>query len=129
MHRVGAEESYFFSQRYFDNFFSSKSIDSIVLLAICNDTGHTMAGSLFTVCGGIIQYHLGGTRTAFLDRMPGKLLIDQIRTMHENLGLRYFNLGGGLGCYNDNIFRFKQSFSIMQSIFLCKVIQSRPCHR
>jgi len=111
MDRVGAAETYYFSQDYFDGLITSDSIDTTVLLTVCNETGRTMAGSLFMVCGGIAQYHLGGTRTAFMDRMPSKLLIDNMRERHENAGLRYFNLGGGLGCTNDKLFSFKQSFT------------------
>ena len=84
--RVGARNAYYFSQENFDGLIASDSIDTTVLLAICNGTGRTMAGSLFMVCGNIIQYHLGGTGTAFMDRMPSKVLIDDMRERHKTPG-------------------------------------------
>lgn len=43
--------------------------------------------------------------------MPSKLLIDEMRLRCANRNLVHLNLGGGLGCNNDGLFRFKKSFS------------------
>jgi len=117
MNRVGATDDYYFPRSYFERLISSPSIDTTILLAVCNESGRTMAGSLFTVCDNIAQYHLGGTRNDFMTRMPSKLLIDNMRERYENGGLRYLNLGGGLGCTNDRLFSFKQSFSKSTQLF------------
>ena len=59
----------------------------------------------------IIQYHISGTRNDYLNASPIRLLIDEMRLKGTKEGFRYFNLGGGLGNQEDELFRFKSSFS------------------
>lgn len=112
MNRVKAEKHYYFNQDYFEKILTSKSFNTELLLAQDKKTGITMAGSLFVITNNIVQYHLGGTKSEFLNVMPSKALIDEMRIIAANQGLEYFNLGGGLGgIYDNSLFKFKASFS------------------
>jgi hypothetical protein len=64
-----------------------------------------------TVCDGIAQDHLGGTRKKFLAYSPDRLVVDAERRWAADQGLRVLHLGGGVGGREDSLFRFKAGFS------------------
>lgn len=112
MDRVNAKNSYYFNKDYFQKIIDSSDFESEILLAVDNETGQTIAGSQFIMTNGIVQYHLSGTKNDFLHLMPTKLLIDEMRIIATLKGLKFFNLGGGLGGSDeDSLFNFKSSFS------------------
>lgn len=112
MDRVNAKESYYFNKTYFENLLKSKSFKTIILLAIENTTNKIIAGSIFILTNGIVQYHLSGSKASFLHLTPTKLLIDEMRIIANKEGFKFFNLGGGLGGRDDDsLFYFKSSFS------------------
>jgi lipid II:glycine glycyltransferase (peptidoglycan interpeptide bridge formation enzyme) len=112
MNRVQAEDHYYFNQEYFDKILTSKNFKAELLLALDKDSGVTIGGSLFVTTKNIVQYHLGATKNEFLDVMPAKLLLDEMRIIATKRGRQFFNLGGGLGgVHNDSLFNFKSSFS------------------
>lgn len=130
MRRLGADRRYCFPLEYFMDLFGSDQIGAGLLLAECRSTGEIMAGSIFTVTGDIAQYHLGGTATRFMRRMPSKLLIDEMRVRLADSGVRYFNLGGGVGCDDDGVFRFKRSFSpCTRSFSLWRYVVDQKAYR
>jgi len=112
MKRVDADDFYFFDELYFKNLVDSEDFKTEILLAKDNNTNEIMAGCLFLISNGIVQYHLSGTKEEFLDQTPTKLLIDEMRVIATNRNLLFFNLGGGLGGReDDSLFNFKSSFS------------------
>ncbi|MFB9057599.1 acetyltransferase [Mariniflexile ostreae] len=112
MDRVQAKKDYYFSSAYFEDILKSKDFRTEVLLAIDNESGTIIAGSMFIMTHTIVQYHLSGTKEAFLHVMPTKLLIDEMRIIATQEGYKFFNLGGGLGGKDDDsLFDFKASFS------------------
>ncbi|WP_198027628.1 acetyltransferase [Seonamhaeicola sp. S2-3] len=113
MDRVKAKNLYYFEKCYFENMVKSPSFDTDVLLAIENETGTIVAGSMFvTTNNNIVQYHLSGTKNDYLHLTPTKLLIDEMRLIANERGCKFFNLGGGLGgSDHDSLFNFKASFS------------------
>ena len=112
MKRNKAKDLYFFSDKYFEKFNSSKDFETEILLAVDNETKKTIAGCLFAKTNTMVQYHLSGADEKFLHLNGTKFLIDQMRLKASKEGYKNFNLGGGLGANeNDSLFRFKSSFS------------------
>ncbi|WP_339629575.1 GNAT family N-acetyltransferase [uncultured Maribacter sp.] len=111
MDRLGASDSYYFSKEYFFNFLECEDFKTRVLLVIENETGKAMAGSMFVESNSIVQFHLSGTRTEFLNWAPANLFLDEMRLIATEEGYKIFNLGGGLGGQQDSLFNFKASFS------------------
>jgi len=111
MDRLAASDSYLFDLGYFRAFRSSTDFETVILLAIDDESGEATAGAMFVKTGEIVQYHLSGTRTAWIDQRSSKLLIDAMRIEAAEQGYRYFNLGGGLGARADTLFDYKASFS------------------
>lgn len=112
MRRVNASNFYFFDELYFQNLVDSKDFDTQILFAVDKETKETMAGCLYMISNGIVQYHLSGAKNKFLDRAPTKLLIDELRITATENGHKFLNLGGGIGgSQDDSLFVFKSSFS------------------
>ncbi|UKM63945.1 peptidoglycan bridge formation glycyltransferase FemA/FemB family protein [Flavobacteriaceae bacterium GSB9] len=124
MDRVNAKESYYFSRDYFHKLVKNKNFKTIILSVVHHETQETIAASMFISVGPIIHYHLSGSKTKFLDLMPTKLLIDEMRIIAAKKGYTFFNLGGGLGGRDDDsLFDFKSSFSKdFKDFYLWKLI-------
>jgi lipid II:glycine glycyltransferase (peptidoglycan interpeptide bridge formation enzyme) len=115
MDRVDADKKYYFSDSYFDYFLNSQDFESFILLAEYKNA--ITAGSLFTVCSKIMQYHLSGTYNEYLKYAPMKLILDEARIIAKQRELKYFHLGGGVGGVNDSLFNFKAEFSHNYKIY------------
>ena len=72
--------------------------------------GEVISGGLFTLCDGIVQYHLGGTRNTALKLSPTVLIFDTVRRWSPKNGAHTFHLGGGVGGKTDSLFQFKAQF-------------------
>ncbi len=111
MSRVDAKKSYFFSEDYFYKFSHNDHSEIEILLASFNQTKEIISGAMFIKTKDIVQYHLSGTKTDYLDTSALKLIIDEMRIEATNENYRVFNLGGGLNSKDDSLLRFKKSFS------------------
>jgi hypothetical protein len=109
MARVGASAEYFFDRPYFESLRAALGDD--LHLAMAEHEGQVLAGGLFFTHGGIVQYHLGATRTEHLPEQPIKLIFDQVRLWAGDRGHTDFHLGGGVGGGEDSLFHFKAGFS------------------
>ena len=111
MKRLNASEHYFFNLDYFMNFMNQTDFKTEILLVEDLESGKAIAGSMFVMTKGFVQFHLSGTRTDFLSLKPSKLFLDEMRIEATNRNFKYFNLGGGFGSKEDSLFQFKSSFS------------------
>ena len=109
MRRVEATESYFFPAAYFESL--RKHVPGSAHLAVVDDGGTLAGGGIFFEQDGIVQYHLGATRSVYLSRQPTKLMFDEVRLWAAARGDRAFHLGGGVGGRVNPLFHFKAGFS------------------
>ncbi|MXS69612.1 peptidoglycan bridge formation glycyltransferase FemA/FemB family protein [Flavobacteriaceae bacterium W22] len=107
MERLDAKEFYFFEEDYYVALMKNEKCK---LLFVESPDQKLCAAAFFVISSEIIQYHLGGTLTEFLQDAPIKLLFDFIINSHSNSNMK-FNLGGGLGGSEDNLYKFKEGFS------------------
>jgi hypothetical protein len=108
MDRVQARESYYFGRDYFARL---ADMAERVHCCLVDWQGRTAAACIFFECGGIVQAHLGGTRSEFLSRSPFHLLLYFAAEWARARGNRYLHLGGGVGGSNDRLLQFKRGFS------------------
>jgi hypothetical protein len=106
MQRVDAAEEYFFDRSYLVSLLGSN-----VRLFVCRLADEVICGAFFLLCNGIVQAHLGGTKTEYLRLAPIKLVIDTARSWAAEQGAQVLHLGGGVGAREDSLFRFKTGFS------------------
>jgi dTDP-4-amino-4,6-dideoxygalactose transaminase len=109
MRRVNAAQIYFFDREYFNELASE--LGSTLQLFVAMIEGRAAAAGLFTICDGIVQYHLGGTRSEFLKLSPLALIFDAVRLWANEIGARAFHLGGGVGAKEDSLFHYKAGYS------------------
>lgn len=118
MDRVNAKEEYYFTKEYFYNLLKSNSYNTQLIFATLKETGEIISGALFiNATNKVIQYHLSGTANKYLYLTPIRLFIDEIRIKANENNYNFLNLGGGLGSKDDNLFRFKSSFSNEYKMF------------
>jgi Acetyltransferase (GNAT) domain len=109
MNRVNATNTYYFTQDYFKKF--CQILGDRLNICVVKTEEEIVAACLITEFSGIVQYHLSGTRTAFLSKSPTKIMLDYIIKWAKHRNNRYVNLGGGLGGNQDSLYRFKAGFS------------------
>lgn len=116
MDRVGASKYYYFDYDYFSDL--ADALGEKLHLCIVEVEGQAICVGLFTECCGIVQYHLGGTRSEFLKQAPSKLMFDYVRFWAKGCGNEVFHLGGGVGGGKDSLYHFKAGFSKQRHTFL-----------
>ncbi|KAF3891353.1 GNAT family N-acetyltransferase [Tolypothrix bouteillei] len=109
MTRVGASQSYYFSREYFWHFV--EALKQSLHLCIVERDRQVVCAGLFTERCGIVQYHLGGTRSEFLKFSPSTLMFNYVRYWAKERGNKVFHLGGGVGGAQDSLHHFKVGFS------------------
>ena len=107
MRRARAEDWYFFDESYFN--LLTRELAEVSHLFVALKDGEVAAATLCTICDGIVQDHLGGTRDAFLKFSPDRLVVDTERLWASEMGARVFHLGGGVGAQQDSVFRYKSA--------------------
>lgn len=115
MRSMGAAPHYFFSEEYFEQLWGVNHFKAVVLLAEVGNI--VVGGAMFTICKGIMQYHLGGVVPAYLHYSPLKGLIDAARALARTNNCTYFHLGGGYGGDNDTLFTFKSRMTTLRYRF------------
>jgi Acetyltransferase (GNAT) domain len=114
MDRVQAKESYYFGREYFARL---GEMPGQVHCWMVEAEGRPAAACIFFECGGIVQAHLGGTRSEFLSKSPFHLLLYSAAEWARSRGNRYLHLGGGVGGSNDRLLQFKLGFSQLRFPF------------
>ena len=116
MCRLAAHESYLFSRQYFDNLRQALGL-AVHLISVRSPEGVLAAAGLYTSVGGIAQAHLAGNAEEFRRLAPSKLMQHAAIEWAKADGCRILNLGGGLDCKEDLLFRFKAAFSPLRRDF------------
>jgi RimJ/RimL family protein N-acetyltransferase len=110
MLRVDASNTYYFDEEYFKRLLDSEEYDAR-LVFVYDQNDYPICGAIVVITNGIMQAHLLGTREEYLGDSPAKLLTEEITILGRQLGVKYYNLGGGLGFKEDSLFRWKANFS------------------
>ncbi|MBD2563153.1 MULTISPECIES: GNAT family N-acetyltransferase [Nostoc] len=120
MKRVGANKYFYFDYKYFA---SLANLNENIHLCILELNNQVACAGIFTECGEIIQYHLGGTKNEFLKHAPSKLMFDYVRFWAKERGNKFLHLGGGVGAAKDSLYNFKAGFSKQRySFFTSRLI-------
>jgi hypothetical protein len=111
MRRVGASSYYSFPRDHFQRLRTALGEHIHLILVEGPADGSAVAGGLFLESCGILQYHLGATRTSALPEQPTKLMFEEACRWGRNRGDSALHLGAGLGGNDDTLFHFKAGFS------------------
>jgi hypothetical protein len=106
---VDASPYYFFSTEYFEALM--RRLPGSIHLAFLEIGKQKVCGVMIGEVDGIVEYHLGGTRSAFRRQSPMVLLTYEVAHWAQQRGNRVLHLGGGVGGSADSLFHFKAGFS------------------
>lgn len=109
MCRVKASDEYLFRREYFDEL--RAALGSNLNLFVVKSGSSVLSAGLFTRVGDIIQFHLSGSASDQMELAPSKMLIDSVRLWGNAEHAKVFHLGGGVGCREDSLYKFKAGFS------------------
>jgi hypothetical protein len=115
MDRVRAPARYYFGKSYLECLLSDAP--GMAHLFICEDEGRPIGGGIFTLCNGIVQWHLCGTVRDYDGPPPAKLLLDVARRWARDAGAHTLHLGGGVGGNRDSLYCFKRGFTDREHAF------------
>jgi hypothetical protein len=116
MDRVHAAPNYYFDVRHFEELRAALGPERLHLFMVLDDE-QALAGALFTEVSGIVQFHLGGTRSDSLRLHPHKLLYLSVARWAKGRGNRVLHLGGGVAGFEDSLYHFKAGFSHVRRPF------------
>lgn len=116
MGRLDASESYYFGVDYVHGL--AAALDGQITIALARDAeGDLAAVGLFIGDAGLIQHHLGGTRSTHFKLAPSKLIVREAARRFREQGNHTFHMGGGLGGAEDALFYFKSGFTLRRHPF------------
>ena len=116
MDRLGAADSYWFGARYFD--ILREELGARLECYLVRDGDQIVAGGLFFRDDKTIHYHLGGSDADALAKAPNNLLFHTVALQNLGTGPEWLHLGGGrTPKADDNLFRFKKTFSGERKLF------------
>jgi hypothetical protein len=110
MSRLNASNSYMFSEEYLITLLNSKEYDAR-LYFVNNEMGDPICGTIIIFTNQLIQGHLIATKEEYRSVSPAKLLVDEVTLIGREKGMKYYNLGGGLGYKEDTLYQWKLTFS------------------
>jgi hypothetical protein len=115
MDRVGAAPEYYFGRDYFAHMLTD--MPEVTHLFMCAQDGVPIAGGIFTICRGIVQWYFSGTSGDYAGPPPTKLLFDIARQWANAAGAHTLHLGGGVGGRRDSLYHFKAGFTHREHVY------------
>lgn len=109
MKRIGAAEFYLFDEQHYSEMLNTTEYNARLFMVYKGD--EVACSTIVVFKNEIIQSYLIGTKAEYLCDSPAKFLADGIGKIGRESGMRYFNLGGGLGFKKDSLFEWKRTFS------------------
>ena len=128
MHKLGAEEFYYFNNEYFNKFKKAIS-NSFLGLVLFNS--EVIAAAIFFFSDFYGHYHLSGSNINYLNLSPNNLLLWEAAKELKREGVRYFHLGGGTNSdENNSLLQFKSKFSKGKyDFYIGKIIFNYPAYQ
>lgn len=109
MDRNKASEYYYFDKSFFLEQVKDNDLSKSFILFTRHES-EIIAGTIVIIGQDYGHYHLGASRTAYLDLKPNNLLFDFMIEFCHSLRLKALHLGGGYS-EDDGLFKFKSSFT------------------
>ncbi|MEA3385719.1 MAG: GNAT family N-acetyltransferase [Thermodesulfobacteriota bacterium] len=112
MDRTEASDYYYFTEQYFYDM--KENLGDSLKLFVAEWEGKIISAALFLTTCGIIQYHLSGVPSKYLQFDGAKVILENVHRWGMERGFMWLHLGGGVGSREDSLFEFKSGFSRSQ---------------
>jgi len=117
MDRDNAEQYYYFNDDFYHSVMNDLKNRSLIFYATLEDKIISMSIILFT--NKQLHYHLSASYKEYLTYAPTNLLLYEVACWGVDNGYKTFHLGGGLGCKEDSLFKFKAAFNNQSNTKFC----------
>ena len=108
MQRHEADDSYYHSLEYFENFVSENQ-DCCALALVYDENGKPISTELLLLSNDTMFSFLGGTNAEYFHLRPNDLLKIEAMNWARNQGFEFYILGGGLSD-GDSLYQYKKKF-------------------
>ncbi|MGA9822136.1 MAG: GNAT family N-acetyltransferase [Desulfobaccales bacterium] len=108
MERLGSPNYYYFLLTWFENMLTLLKGHAVLCHALYRNS--TIMSAIFLFSKDIINYFLSGSIYEMRNSAANNLMLYEVALWAQKRGIKYFHLGGGY-LPNDNLFKFKASFS------------------
>jgi lipid II:glycine glycyltransferase (peptidoglycan interpeptide bridge formation enzyme) len=109
MEKDNAEEYYYFKREFYESIHDDLKGNYEMFWA--EYEGKIIAMSIMIFANGRLNYHLSGSDIEYRSLAPSNLLLYKTAIWGCEKGMKTFNLGGGVGSDEDNLFKFKIAFN------------------
>ncbi|MCI8513124.1 MAG: peptidoglycan bridge formation glycyltransferase FemA/FemB family protein [Lachnospiraceae bacterium] len=108
MDKDDAEPYYYFGTEFYQSLLNDLSTEAQVFYAELNHK--VIATSIILGVNHRLNYHLSGSLREYQNLAPTNLLLYQAALWGCANGYTTFHLGGGVGCREDSLYKFKKAF-------------------
>lgn len=124
MQKVNADNYYFFSNSYFEQFIELLGASQKIFFAFRDEK--IVAGAMIMIYGKYAHYHLAARNPNENSNGAANLLLDQAVKYAQSIGCKKFHFGGGTTKEEKNqLFQFKSNFSkTILSFFIGKKVHN-----
>lgn len=117
MKRVNSEEYYYFNQKYYENMYKYCNNNVYIAEVSLIHTKEVIASAIiFHWNNKYLHYHLGGSKTKYLNLCPNNFLHDGVIQFGFQNNYELYHIGGGVK-YGDSLDMFKKSFSNIEFLY------------
>lgn len=109
MDKDNAEEYYYFGKDFYQSILHDLSDNSQIFYA--EREGKIIAASIILNANKKLNYHLSGSLREYSNLAPTNLLLYKVALWGCENGYKTLYLGGGVGCEEDGLFKFKRAFN------------------
>ncbi len=109
MEKDNAEKYYYFKREFYKSI--NEDLKDNYEIFWAEYEGKIIAMSIMIFANGRLNYHLSGSDIEYRNMAPSNLLLYKAAIWGCEKGMKTFNLGGGVGSGEDNLFKFKIAFN------------------
>lgn len=109
-----ASNYYYFGDDFFDSIAEDLKYNSMFFYAVFE--GEIIAMSLILMSNKQLNYHLNASLREYQYLAPNNLTLAEVCSWGCENGYESFHLGGGLGCREDGIYKFKSGFNVKSDV-------------
>nr|MCR5308632.1 GNAT family N-acetyltransferase [Bacilli bacterium] len=99
---------YYFGDDFYSSIKNDLKDNAKIFYAELNEK--IIACSIIIFANGKVNYHLSGSLREFQSLAPSNLMLWKVAQWGNENGFKTFHLGGGVGCKDDSLFKFKRAF-------------------
>ncbi len=113
MDKNNASHYYYFNDNFFED--TANNLENNMVIANAYYEDNIIASSLIMNHNNYLHYHFSGTLKEYKYLQANNLLLYEVALWGSKNGYKYFHLGGGYESESDSLYKFKKSFSKIES--------------